>query len=196
MNWALQIPCAILLADLLSGLVHWAEDTFGTETTPVVGPWIVAPNVLHHTDGSAFVAKSWFASSWDLALVALLSVALSIAGGWFGSGVVVFVLLGANANQLHKWCHAAARAPLPVRAAWRLGLLQGPGHHARHHRGDKHAAYCVVTPFVNPVLDRLGFWRALERVIVPFVGAPRRDDLRRVRRIRWLHSTRGTPSRR
>ena len=33
------------------------------------------------------------------------------------------------------------------------------------------------TPFVNPVLDRLGFWRGLERVLVPLFGAPRREDL-------------------
>ena len=46
-----------------------------------------------------------------------------------------------------------------------------------HHSGEKNTRYCVVTPFVNPVLDRLGFWRGLERVLVPLFGAPRREDL-------------------
>jgi len=49
----------ILLVDLVSGLVHWAEDTFWTEKTPVVGRWIVAPNVLHHHDGGAFTRNNW-----------------------------------------------------------------------------------------------------------------------------------------
>jgi ubiquitin-conjugating enzyme E2 variant len=56
--------------------------------------------------------------------------------------------------------------------------MQRPVEHARHHAGDKNTAYCVLTPFVNPVLDALGFWRAIERVVVPIFGAPRREDLR------------------
>ncbi|MCY2958869.1 MAG: hypothetical protein NTY35_01795 [Planctomycetota bacterium] len=187
MIWVIEVVVAVLAVDLVSGLVHWAEDTFGTVTTPVVGPWIVAPNVLHHDDASAFVARSWLASSWDLALAALAVVLLSIAGGWFGPGVAVFALLGANANQIHKWCHAPSRAPLLVRIAWGARLLQGPAHHARHHRGEKNTAYCVVTPFVNPALDRVGFWRVLERCCVPFTGAPRREDLRAIRLVRTAH---------
>lgn len=181
MNFVLEVLGAVLAADFVSGIVHWAEDTFGTETTPIVGRWIVAPNVLHHQDASAFVAKGWLASSWDLVLAAGIVVAISIAGGWFGPGVAVLAFLGANANQFHKWCHAPTRAPLVVRTAWRSGLLQGPRHHARHHRGAKNEAYCVVTPFVNPALDRIRFWRGLERCIVPFTGAPRREDLRAIR---------------
>ena len=61
---AVRLLAALVLADLLSGLVHWIEDTFWTEGTPILGPWIVRPNVLHHQDGAAFVAKSWLASSW------------------------------------------------------------------------------------------------------------------------------------
>lgn len=183
MSWPIELVLGLLAVDLASGLVHWAEDTFGTESTPLVGRWIIALNVLHHRDPTAFVTKGWLASSWDLALLAGLVVAIAIAGGWFGPGVALCAFVGANANQIHKWCHAPARAPLVVRALWRVGLLQSPGHHARHHRDEKNRAYCVVTPFVNPVLDRLGFWRALERCIVPFSGAPRREDLRSIRRL-------------
>ena len=177
MNALLEVVLSLLAVDFVSGLVHWAEDTFGTEATPLVGAWIVAPNALHHEDGAAFTGKSWLASSWDLALAAGLLVAAAVAGGWFGPGVAIFVLAGANANQVHKWCHAPARAPRLVHAAWRLRLLQGPRHHARHHAGAKNEAYCVVTPYLNPLLDALGFWRALERRIVPWTGATRRADL-------------------
>jgi ubiquitin-conjugating enzyme E2 variant len=183
MRSVLEIVLAVLAVDFVSGLVHWAEDTFGRETTPVLGRWIVAPNVRHHLEPAAFVEQGWLASSWDLALAAVVLVALALAGGWLTPGVFVFALLGANANQLHKWCHAPARAPRSVRLAWRVGLLQGPRHHGLHHRGAMNRAYCVVTPWLNPVLDRIGFWRALERVLVPLTGAPRRADLRSIRRI-------------
>jgi hypothetical protein len=177
MDIVLELAIGLLAADFVSGLVHWAEDTFGTESTPLVGRWIVAPNVLHHRDPAAFVGKSWLASSWDLAAASLVLLAIAIACGRLGPGIAIFALAGANANQIHKWSHAPAQAPWLVRALWRTGLLQTPRQHARHHVGEKNEGYCVVTPFLNPVLDRIRFWRVLERCTVPFFGAPRREDL-------------------
>ena len=72
-----QAAIVILLVDFVSGLVHWAEDTFWTETTPVVGRWIVEPNVLHHNDGSAFTQNNWLQSSWDLLVVGALILGLA-----------------------------------------------------------------------------------------------------------------------
>ena len=31
--------------------------------------------------------------------------------------------------------------------------------------GDTDVAYCVVTPYLNPLLDAIGFWRGLEKAI-------------------------------
>ena len=188
MNAIVQACSCLLAVDFVSGLVHWAEDTFGSESTPILGSWIVTPNVIHHRDASAFVRKGYLASNWDLALVGVIVLATSIVGGWFGPGVAVFALAGANANQIHKWCHMPARAPWFVRALWWTRILQRPAHHGRHHTGEKNTAYCVVTPFVNPVLDGLGFWRALEHVVVPFTGAPRRKDLRDLRVFPWVRA--------
>jgi ubiquitin-conjugating enzyme E2 variant len=174
----LELALGLLTIEFVSSLIHWAEDTFGTASTPVLGKWIVEPNVLHHAQPAAFAAKSWLASPWDLALAASALLVLSIRLGLFGLGAILFAVLGTNANQLHKWAHVPRRAPALVRAAWRLGLLQGPRHHARHHTGAENSAYCVVTPFLNPVLDRARFWRALERCTVPLFGAPRRTEIR------------------
>jgi len=168
---------ALLAVDFISGFVHWCEDTFGSESTPILGRWIIAPNVVHHHDATAFVAKGWWASSWDWILVGLVVLVVAAITGHLGPYVVLFTMAGSSANQIHKWNHAPARAPLAVRALWTSGVLQRPAHHAPHHGGDKNTAYCVVTPFVNPVLDRLRFWRGLERIVVPFTGAPRREDL-------------------
>ena len=171
---ALEFVAVWLLVDFVSGVAHWAEDTYGHETTPVIGRWIVTPNLLHHRDGSAFVAKSWFASSWDLAAAGVAIVAAAGLAGALTWHVVLFALLGANANQIHKWNHMArSRVPLAVRVLQRLHLLQTLRHHAQHHSGAKNSHYCVITEFLNPVLDGLGWWRLLERLLAPVLGPPR-----------------------
>ena len=170
----LELVAVWLLADFVSGVVHWAEDSYGTEATPVIGGWIVRPNLLHHRNGAAFVEKSWLASNWDLAAVGVIVVAIAALLDALTWHVVLFAVLGANANQVHKWNHMRqSRVPLPIRMLQRARLLQSSGHHLNHHRGTKDSHYCVLTEVLNPVLDGLGFWRALERVLAPVLGAPR-----------------------
>jgi ubiquitin-conjugating enzyme E2 variant len=182
MQWLVQLAwafLALLAVDFCSGLVHWTEDTFGTPQTPVFGRWIVAPNVLHHHDATAFVSKGWWASSWDL-LLAVLAIGAFVCWQFgFSWQLALFCLVGANANQIHKWNHLGpARVGPHVRFCWRTEILQGPAQHAVHHAGEQNTRYCVVTPLLNPLLDSLGFWRLLERVFVPLFGAPRRADIR------------------
>jgi ubiquitin-conjugating enzyme E2 variant len=170
----LELVAVWLLVDFASGFAHWAEDSYGTETTPVIGRWVVVPNLLHHRDALAFVPKSWIASSWDLVTAGIAIVAIAALAGVLTWHVVLFALLGANANQVHKWNHMrSASVPLPVRVLQRLHLLQSSRHHAGHHRGTKDTHYCVITNLLNPVLDRVGWWRMLERLLAPVLGSPR-----------------------
>jgi len=180
MRILLESLLAIVAVDFVSGLVHWLEDTFWTEQTPVFGRWIVVPNSRHHRDGLAFVKNSWLQSSWDLLLSGLLVLLAARALGVLGWPVWLFVFIGVNANQIHKWAHLPRGAvPVPIHWLQRLHVLQSPVHHAAHHVADKNSHYCVVTNLVNPILDGIRFWRALEWLLVPVFGAPRREDLNR-----------------
>jgi ubiquitin-conjugating enzyme E2 variant len=168
----------VLFVDFLSGLVHWAEDTFWIESTPVLGVWLVKPNVLHHHDGGAFTRNSWLQSSWDLLLGGITILAIAWYLHFLSWQIWLFVVVGINANQIHKWNHVPkSEVPRWVRVLQHFRVLQSPEHHAAHHRDEKNRCYCVVTELLNPVLDRIGFWRALEQLLVPIFGAPRRDDL-------------------
>jgi plasmanylethanolamine desaturase len=174
MSIALELVAVWLLVDFVSGVVHWAEDSYGKETTPVIGRWVVGPNLLHHRNGSEFVGKSWIASSWDLAAAGAVILAAAGLAGMLTWHVGLFALLGANANQIHKWNHMRrSSVPLPIRVLQRLHLLQSSRHHLQHHRGTKDSHYCVITEMLNPLLDRLGFWRKLEKLLVPVLGLPR-----------------------
>ena len=61
-----QLLLGWLLADFLSGVLHWIEDRFGRgrEHWPVLGQLIFAPNLLHHADPTDFLRASFVGRNW------------------------------------------------------------------------------------------------------------------------------------
>jgi ubiquitin-conjugating enzyme E2 variant len=166
----------VLLADFVSGLVHWWEDAYARTGDGLLGR-IARDNLRHHAKPREFLAKGYWHSSWDLLLLGALVVAGAIALDALSWHVVLFVLLVANANQVHKWAHMRAEElPRLVRWAQRAQLLQTTRHHSKHHQGARNTHYCVLTNLLNPVLEELQLWARLERLIERLTGIARRDD--------------------
>ena len=172
---ALTILAAWLLADLLTGFVHWAEDRLAGDQLPILGEHVFAPNRLHHTQPLAFTRSGFWsrnASSMIAAAVLFVVFATAIATT-IGTGVpglvwvalVTMALAGAMANQVHYWAHLPKRAPLIVQGAQSIGLMQSRAHHSVHHAAPSRARYCILTDWLNPVLDRYRVWAKLERLV-------------------------------
>jgi hypothetical protein len=53
----------------------------------------------------------------------------------------------------------------------RVGLLQSRRHHAEHHKNPYSVKFCTTTDWLNPILDAVRFWRALEKGL-HFCGVP------------------------
>lgn len=173
----LQIIGTVLVADFLSGLFHWLEDAYGNENWPVTGRLVTKPNILHHHDPRYFTRYGWFESSWILLCMGLVVLAIAWLCGLLTWQVWLVVVLGVNANQIHKWAHRTPTENGPVIALLQhLRLVQTPRHHALHHTNPKNSNYCVLTNFLNPILDGLRFWEALEQVIQMLFGVRRRVD--------------------
>lgn len=173
----LKAASALLVVDVLSGLFHWLEDSYGRPDWPVTGRLITQANILHHFDPHHFTRHAWWPSARVLVVLVGCCFALVRALGFRGWPLWLMAAIGVNANEIHKWAHrSSARNGWAISALQTLGLLQSPGHHARHHRGNKDSHYCVVTNYANPVLDRLGAWRLLESLILSGTGARRRPD--------------------
>ena len=172
-----QVLAVWAITDFLSGVFHWLEDAYGKPTWPIVGRHVTKPNILHHYVPRAFVSNSWFLSSRLLLAICTLIVAITVAAGVFNWMIALAMVLGVNANQVHKWSHRSRRENGPVvTLLQRLRLVQSPLHHQRHHQYGKDSNYCVLTDFLNPVLDGLGFWRGAEWVIHRVLGVARRND--------------------
>jgi plasmanylethanolamine desaturase len=167
----------ILLADFVAGIVHWLEDAYGTENTPIVGPRLIRPNIVHHHFPRFFTRLSWWQSSGDL----LCAGALLIAAGWWWGFLSwqlwLFVAISVNANQVHKWAHRTRAENGPfISFLQDIRFLQTPRHHALHHTDPKNTFYCPITDFVNPALERIQFWPRLEWLIARVTGIEHRHD--------------------
>ena len=171
-----QGVATVLLADFVSGVVHWAEDAYARPTTPLLGR-VARDNLRHHWRPREFLARSWLRSSWDLALGGALVVGIAAAAGWLSWHVVLFAVLVVNANQIHKWAHMnRSELPFLVGVLQRLYLLQTARHHGRHHAGTRTTHYCVITNFLNPLLEEIGLWSRLEAAIERWSGVRRRNE--------------------
>lgn len=175
----------ILGADFVSGLVHWAGDTWGTESWPIIGKRLIAPFRFHHVDPEEITLHGFFAINGSNCLVSLplLAVACALPVGpaarpsIFGAVSLLSLCVGVLlTNQFHKWSHE--RIPSrPVRVLQRLWLILPPEVHAVHHASPHVRHYCITTGWLNYPLDRIDFFRRLERLVTRLTGAAPRAYL-------------------
>lgn len=150
--------CALALADLMSGVVHFLFDTFGSPDTPIIGQKFVKPFREHHDHPGAMTRDDAIAVNADN-----LFVCLPVLGGalWLGHleahpAVAVFVLVLVSAvaltNQFHKWAHMPA-VPRPVAFAQRHGLILAVRHHDVHHAAPHDRHHCITFGRMDRMLD-------------------------------------------
>lgn len=175
-----MLAAGYLLADLLTGFVHWFCDTFFDETTPALGPGLIGPFREHHRDPLLMTRHSFLeltGSSFRamtplLVLFVWRGAQLPLAVAAFGFALAT----GAVAtNLLHRWAHDPA-PPAFARVLHRLGVVLTPSRHARHHAPPYAAGYCVTTGWMNPLCERLGIWRHAEAALVALGLPVSRDD--------------------
>src|SRR5271169_4974927 len=75
---ALRTVRTVFTAEFFAGAVHWFEDAYVREDTPVIGRFVARPNIVHHHYPRYFTRHSWLESSWDL----MLFSGVFVAGAW------------------------------------------------------------------------------------------------------------------
>lgn len=168
----LTVLGAWLLADFLSGLVHWWEDRalIGASRFKFINE-IREDNERHHRAPGYLTRLSW----WDN-VSTTAPAAWAVTGVLWTVGAPPLILLTAFfagfGNLVHRWAHEhPAQVPRAVRALQRTGLFISADHHSGHHyldeqlisREQSQIRFCVMTNWLNPVLDAAGFFRLLER---------------------------------
>jgi len=147
--------CGWLLADLFSGLVHWALDSFGSVRTPLVGRALIRPFREHHADPAAMTRHDFIEVNGAscLGCVPLLLFSLLLNG--FSHAIVLFVCLGVLlANQCHKWAHMDD-PPALVRVLQKLCMILRADEHRLHHTPPYNGHFCTASGWLNRPLDFL-----------------------------------------
>ncbi len=156
-------PLSWLAADLLSGLLHWALDSFGSAGTPIVGGALIRPFREHHADPEAMTRHDFVETHGASCLAALPFLAAAAVTPlaslpWIlAQAVLLCVSLGALfTNQCHKWAHMdEAATPAAVRWAQRRRLVLPREHHRLHHTPPFDSHFCMSCGWLNAPLNAL-----------------------------------------
>jgi hypothetical protein len=184
----LAVVVGVAIADLGSGALHWTFDTWFDEEQRHFDRAVRIARE-HHTRPAAILEYPFrdlvSFSAWPTLVTWGPVAALSTAAPEGAARTMLLVsssivlpamFFGSHSHGLgHHWSSTGA-----VRLLQRSGVLMSPRHHRRHHAGEHLTHYCTFVGIMDPICDRLGFWRLLERVVARRTGAiPRRDELRR-----------------
>lgn len=176
----------LFLFDWFSGLVHWTYDTWFDEHIPGFQRSVSIAREHHvlpyHIVGYAFRDHVSYSSWPAFAFVGPIGMALSVWAPftlvtYLGVMLCTLVCLGMLfGSHCHLLGHQPARSRL-IRFLQRTHFLITPAYHRVHHGGNHDTRYAVVNGWSNMICDRIGFWRALERLIQTLTSAqPRQDD--------------------
>lgn len=167
---ALAIPLALVLGDLIGGLVHWAADTYFSEDTLVVGPALIKPFREHHLYPRDICTHTFVSIVGNVCILAVPVLSLCLYLLWITQhGLLAFAILCASlmtaatvaTNVFHKWAHQE-KPSAGVRCLQRMRLVLEPRHHQVHHTEPFQTHYCITNGWLNPLLNKIRFFRKLE----------------------------------
>ena len=179
LGWCVPLLLTCVLsyyaADLISGLVHWACDRYGSARTPFLGEHFIEPFREHHRDPQAIAQRGFVETNGNTA-IALSPILILVQIGILMGGPNANIFLHAfvislcvwliATNQFHKLAHVP-RAQKSRLTRWLQSkhLILPGSHHQRHHQASFDRHYCITTGQLDPLLERFKFWTRLQTAI-------------------------------
>lgn len=161
-----QVLVGYLLADFIMGIFHWIKDTYFGPFTPIIGKTFIWGSRLHHarprhviefTDRELFTSSALWTLSWMAPLMYMTGISIF--------NVVLFLTICVN-DIVHKYAHMLdTERPYLATLLQQIRIIQSHDDHYEHHVCPHEINYCPITPYVNPVLEKINFWKRLENIV-------------------------------
>lgn len=172
-----QVLLGVLAADFMVGLFHWLEDTYipYDHDMPEYLKQIALDNEMHHYFPRGITAFSyWEHMEVTLPLTLVLILAVYVVAPDHVKGNIPFYLtlgiISAASNIIHRYTHERDHERHPfITSMYNMGILCSREQHQIHHQVGN-VKYCLITPYLNHVLDTINFWRSLEDIISGVTG--------------------------
>ena len=104
---------------------------------------------------------NFFTRSISSAIIALIVVGIFALLNALTWQVILVACLATCGNQVHSWSHGNNKSRI-IKFLQKHKIIQTPRHHMKHHVPPFDRDYCVMTNLVNPILEKIHFWRFLE----------------------------------
>ena len=158
----IHLIASYLVADLITGIFHWLEDTY-----TFMPSWILCHNRMHHVKPHDMGNRSVWESTRE-SLFVFICISPMLYGFKWLHFILFIVSIG---NGIHKYAHTHERdVPYIIRTLQWCGIIMTRGHHRLHHQGAHDSHYCAVSNHTNIVLEYINFWRNLEFFIWRLTG--------------------------
>jgi len=181
----------IVVADFITGLIHWTADTWGSVNTPYIGKAFIRPFREHHVDPTAMTRHDFFETNGDnflgISPVAAycvykfynLSEEALVEHYRFDLTLYSLSIFLVLTNQIHKLSHTYYGLPAWVEFLQKWHIILPRKHHRIHHVSPHETYFCITTGWMNYPLEKIRFFPFLEWVIETLTGIPpRQDDMR------------------
>lgn len=170
----------ILITDLLTGSVHWWEDAYGNPDWKYLGKSVVIPNIEHHKNPRGFLKGTFFDRIKLSLIIAIVLGAILYFFNCLNWQVLFCLAYGSLANEIHAITHRTDKENGKfICALQKIGLIQSRRMHGHHHTSPYDVNYCVLTNYLNPLLNKIGFWSKIEKFVSLFGIKPTRGNLNR-----------------
>ena len=157
---------AYLCADIFAGIVHWAGDTIGDESTPFWGEHFVVPFRLHHVDQKLMTRISLWENLGTSCLLAISCQSILLV---LFNNIEISALLNATflffntlffltvlTNIFHRWAHMETQQLHPIiLILQKYHLILNPKHHQIHHQKPFNKYFCVTNGWANFCLKQI-----------------------------------------
>ncbi|AQN68567.1 putative ubiquitin-conjugating enzyme E2 [Saudi moumouvirus] len=166
-----KVAFGYLFGDFIMGIYHWVKDTYFSPFTPIIGSTFIWGSRLHHVRPRHVLESNdldlfWDSGKWTL--IWMLPVFYIIGINPFT--LSLFLTISIN-DIVHKYAHAYDNErPQWATFLQNINIFQSHDEHHLHHIAPHEINYCPITPFVNPILEKINFWRKLEQYIENHLG--------------------------